>query len=95
MYFTECTEVAVKLRIQRLRKLVNEANDSHGASTGPASEPTSAPASPEKRKKGRKPGSGKAKEARHGVKDSAPSSKKAKKGDVKTEENAEAAMEDA
>lgn len=93
MHFTECTEVAVKLRIQRLRKLVNEANDSHGAGTGPASEPTSA--SPEKRKKGREPGPGKAMETRNGVKDSAPSSKKAKKEDVKTEKIAEAAMEDA
>ena len=92
MYLTECTEVAVKLRIQRLRKQVNEANESHGVGAGPVSEPaSSAPAGPEKRKKGRKPGSGKAK---NGVKDSAPASKKVKKGDVKTEEHAKAPMED-
>lgn len=95
MYLTECTEVAVKLRIQRLRKQVNEANESHGVGAGPVSEPaSSAPAGPEKRKKGRKPGSGKAKEAKNGVKDSAPASKKVKKGDVKTEEHAKAPMED-
>lgn len=87
--------MAVKLRIQRLRKQVNEANDSHGAGAGPISEPgSSAPASPEKRKKGRKPGPGKAKEANNGVKDSAPASKKVKKEDVQTEKDAEAAMED-
>ena len=96
MYLTECTEVAVKLRIQRLRKQVNEANDSPGAAAGPASEPaSSAPVIPEKRKKGRKPGPGKAKEAKNGVKDSVPASKKVKKEEVKNEEGAEGVMDDA
>lgn len=90
--------MAVKLRIQRLRRQVNEANDSHGAVAGAVSEPASSvPASPEKRKKGRKPGSGKAKEAKelkNGVRDSAPASKKVKKEGIKAEEDAEAAMKD-
>ena len=91
----ECTEVAVKLRISRLRRQVNEANDFLGPDAGAASEPnSSAPASPEKRKKGRKAGPGKAKDPKNGVKDSAPTSKKLKKEETKGEESVEGVMED-
>ena len=75
---------------------MNEANDSLGPEAGAASEPnSSAPASPEKRKKGRKPGPGKAKEAKSEVKDSASASKRVKKEDFKSEESVEGVMEDA